>query len=93
MSGTLIVAGGVQNNRRRWRAEHECHPDLNSDDRRRSSCSSTDSRRCSPDRSAGQADAHTEVLPVPLERTGGRYGLQTKCEGGGQANITIIERL
>jgi hypothetical protein len=32
-------------------------------------------------------------LPVPLERAGGRYGLQTKCEGGGQANITIIERL
>jgi acetyl-CoA C-acetyltransferase len=28
-----------------------------------------------------------------LERTGGRYGLQTMCEGGGQANITIIERL
>ncbi len=28
-----------------------------------------------------------------LERTGGRYGLQTMCEGGGQANMTIIERL
>ena len=28
-----------------------------------------------------------------LERTGGRYGLQTMCEGGGQANVTIIERL
>jgi acetyl-CoA C-acetyltransferase len=28
-----------------------------------------------------------------LERTGGRYGLQTMCEGGGQANLTIIERL
>ena len=28
-----------------------------------------------------------------LERTGGRYGLQTMCEGGGQANATIIERL
>jgi acetyl-CoA C-acetyltransferase len=27
-----------------------------------------------------------------LERTGGRYGLQTMCEGGGQANATIIER-
>ena len=25
--------------------------------------------------------------------TGGRYGLQTMCEGGGQANATIIERL
>jgi acetyl-CoA C-acetyltransferase len=28
-----------------------------------------------------------------LERTGGRYGLQTMCEGGGQANATIIERV
>ncbi|MEZ0363745.1 MULTISPECIES: acetyl-CoA C-acetyltransferase [Mycobacterium] len=28
-----------------------------------------------------------------LERTGGRYGLQTICEGGGTANVTIIERL
>lgn len=28
-----------------------------------------------------------------LERTGTRYGLQTMCEGGGQANVTIIENL
>src|SRR4029079_9386785 len=28
-----------------------------------------------------------------LERTGVRYGLQTMCEGGGQANVTIVERL
>ena len=28
-----------------------------------------------------------------LERVGGRYGLQTMCEGGGLANATIIERL
>jgi len=28
-----------------------------------------------------------------LERTQGRYGLQTMCEGGGQANVTILERL
>jgi acetyl-CoA C-acetyltransferase len=28
-----------------------------------------------------------------LERTGGRFGLQTMCEGGGQSNVTIIERL
>ena len=28
-----------------------------------------------------------------LERTRGRYGLQTMCEGGGQANVTVIERL
>ncbi|HCT81669.1 MAG TPA: acetyl-CoA C-acetyltransferase [Micromonosporaceae bacterium] len=32
-------------------------------------------------------------LLYELERTGGRYGLQTMCEGGGQANVTIIERL
>jgi acetyl-CoA C-acetyltransferase len=28
-----------------------------------------------------------------LERSGGRFGLQTMCEGGGQANVTILERL
>ena len=28
-----------------------------------------------------------------LERTSGRFGLQTMCEGGGQANATIIERV
>jgi len=28
-----------------------------------------------------------------LERTGGRWGMQTMCEGGGMANATIIERL
>ena len=33
------------------------------------------------------------VLLNELERTGGRYGLQAMCEGGGQANATVIERL
>ena len=33
------------------------------------------------------------TLLCELERTGGRYGLQTMCEGGGQANVAIIERL
>jgi acetyl-CoA C-acetyltransferase len=33
------------------------------------------------------------TLLCELERTGGRYGFQTMCEGGGQANVTIIERL
>jgi acetyl-CoA acetyltransferase len=33
------------------------------------------------------------TLLYELERTGGRYGLQTMCEGGGMANATIIERL
>ena len=34
----------------------------------------------------------TTLLDV-LEHTGGRYGLQTMCEGGGMANATIIERI
>jgi acetyl-CoA acetyltransferase family protein len=34
----------------------------------------------------------TTLLGI-LERTGGRFGLQTMCEGGGMANATIIERL
>ena len=33
------------------------------------------------------------TLLYELERSGGRYGLQTMCEGGGQANVTILERL
>jgi acetyl-CoA C-acetyltransferase len=33
------------------------------------------------------------TLLCELERTGGRYGLQTMCEGGGQANVAIIECL
>jgi len=33
------------------------------------------------------------TLLCELERTGGRWGLQTMCEGGGMANATIIERL
>ena len=35
----------------------------------------------------------TTALVNTLERTGGRFGLQTMCEGGGMANATIIERL
>ena len=38
----------------------------------------------------------TKLMPpvlLELERTGGRYGRQTMCEGGGQANVTVIERL
>jgi acetyl-CoA acyltransferase len=33
------------------------------------------------------------TLIATLEQTGGRYGLQTMCEGGGMANATIVERL
>ena len=32
------------------------------------------------------------TLLSELERTGGRFGMQTMCEGGGQANVTVIER-
>jgi acetyl-CoA acetyltransferase len=35
----------------------------------------------------------TATLLSELERTGGRYGLQTMCEGGGMANALILERL
>ena len=44
-------------------------------------------------RSARPACGLMTTLLNELERTGGRYGLQTMCEGGGQANVTIIERL
>jgi acetyl-CoA C-acetyltransferase len=43
-------------------------------------------------RGASGAKLMTTLLHE-LERTGGRFGLQTMCEGGGQANVTIIERL
>jgi acetyl-CoA acetyltransferase len=33
------------------------------------------------------------TLLCELERTGGKYGMQTMCEGGGLANATIIERI
>jgi acetyl-CoA C-acetyltransferase len=33
------------------------------------------------------------TLLYALEQRGGRYGLQTMCEGGGMANVTIVERL
>jgi hypothetical protein len=41
---------------------------------------------------ASGARLMTTLLSV-LEQTGGRFGLQTMCEGGGMANATIIERL
>jgi acetyl-CoA acyltransferase len=41
---------------------------------------------------ASGARIMTDLL-CELERSGGRYGLQTMCEGGGMANATLIERL
>jgi acetyl-CoA acyltransferase len=35
----------------------------------------------------------TATLLAELERSGGRYGLQTMCEGGGMANALVLERL
>ena len=54
---------------------------------------STAARSRSATRSAQPAARLMTTLLNELERTGGRYGLQTMCEGGGQANVTIIERL
>ncbi len=51
-------------------------------------------RRDCPRSSAGATGARLmTTLLNELECSGGRYGLQTMCEGGGQANVTIIERL
>ncbi|MDB5711260.1 MAG: acetyl-CoA acetyltransferase [Sphingomonas bacterium] len=35
----------------------------------------------------------TAYILDALHKRGGRYGLQTMCEGGGTANVTIVERL
>ena len=67
-----------------WEKEH--HPDMSkvNVERRRD-------RARPPARRSGARLMAT--LLNELERTGGRYGLQTMCEGGGMANATIIERL
>ena len=44
-------------------------------------------------RSARRGTRLLTTLVNQLEATGGRYGLQTMCEGGGMANATIIERI
>ena len=52
-------------------------------------------RRRDRARPSARRDRRQAVRPRmlnELERTGGRYGLQTMCEGGGTANVTIIER-
>jgi acetyl-CoA C-acetyltransferase len=54
---------------------------------------STAARSRSAIRSGATGTKLMTTLLHELERTGGRYGLQTMCEGGGQANVTIIERL
>ena len=54
---------------------------------------STAARSHSVTRSAATGTKLMATLLNELERTGGRYGLLTICEGGGTANATIIERL
>ena len=67
-----------------WEKEH--HPDMEQGERQR--------RRDRPRSPARRSGARLmATLLNELERTGGRYGLQTMCEGGGMANATIIERL
>jgi Thiolase, C-terminal domain len=47
-----------------------------------------------PSDTTGRSGARTMTTLVnALEQHGGRYGLQTMCEGGGMATATIIERL
>ena len=50
-------------------------------------------RSRSATRSARAASASMTTMLNHLEATGGRFGFQTMCEGGGQANATVIERL
>ena len=68
-----------------WEKEH--HPDMEQGERERRR-----DRPRSPARLLRARRLMTTLLNE-LERTGGRYGLQTMCEGGGMANATIIERL
>ena len=57
----------------------------------RSTSTAAPSRWATP--SAPRGRKLMATLLNELERTGGRYGLHTMCEGGGLANATIIERL
>ena len=71
---------------RAWRGSRRSRPT-----RRRSTPTAARSR--SVTRSARPGAKLFATMLNTLERTGGRYGLQTMCEGGGTANVTIIERL
>lgn len=54
------------------------------------------SRLGEPDRLAPLGASGTRLMATlvdALRARGGRYGLQTMCEAGGQANVTIIEAL
>jgi acetyl-CoA acyltransferase len=66
--------------------ERELHPDMHRVNRNGGAIAIGHPTGCSGARLMA-------TLLNELERTGGRYGLQTMCEGGGQANATVIERL
>jgi acetyl-CoA acyltransferase len=66
--------------------ERELHPDMHRVNRNGGAIAIGHPTGCSGARIMA-------TLLNELERTGGRYGLQTMCEGGGQANATVIERL
>ncbi|HJV08232.1 MAG TPA: steroid 3-ketoacyl-CoA thiolase, partial [Acidimicrobiales bacterium] len=67
-----------------WAAEH--HPDMERVNINGGALALGHPLGCSGTRLAA-------TLLAELERTGGRYGLQTICEGGGMANALILERL
>jgi len=66
--------------------EHELHPDMHRVNPNGGAIAIGHPTGCSGARLMS-------TLVNELERSGGRYGLQVMCEGGGQANATIIERL
>jgi acetyl-CoA acyltransferase len=66
--------------------ERELHPDMDNVNRNGGAIAIGHPTGCSGARLLA-------TLLNELERTGGRYGLQTMCEGGGQANATVVERL
>ena len=66
--------------------QRELHPDM-------TRSTATAGRSRSAIRPGPRAPGCMATMLNELERTGGRFGLQAMCEGGGQANATIIERL
>jgi acetyl-CoA acyltransferase len=67
-----------------WAAEH--HPDMDRVNVNGGAIALGHPLGCSGARLAA-------TLVAELERSGGRYGLQTMCEGGGMANALVLERL
>ena len=68
-----------------WEREH--HPDMERGQRQRRR------HRARPPARLLREPPHSPRCSTSSSAPGGRYGLQTMCEGGGMANATIIERL